>query len=99
MATKATLLVLARPNPDETAAVQEYLQGVMPVLQAAGGTLVKRLQVSEVIKGAPTAMAMVMDFESAAAITDVFESPDYAALVPVRDLGFADMTILVAENM
>ena len=99
MSEKATRLVTAAPNGDEMAAVQEYLQGVMPVLQAAGGTLVKRLKVGQVIKGASSGMAMVMDFESADAITDAFESAEYAALVPARDRGFVDMTILVAEEM
>jgi uncharacterized protein (DUF1330 family) len=99
MTQTATLVVTAAPNGDEMAAVQEYLQGVMPVLQAAGGTLVKRLKVNRVIKGDPSGMAMVMDFDSVDSITEVFESAEYAALVPVRDRGFLDMTILVTEEM
>jgi uncharacterized protein (DUF1330 family) len=40
-----------------------------------------------------------MDFESASAITDLFESDDYAALVPVRDRGFSEMNILLTRTM
>ena len=48
--------------------VQEYLQGVMPLLTAAGGDLVKRLKVDDVVHGSPSGMVLVMDFESANAI-------------------------------
>ena len=99
MDDKTTLLVTAVPNPNEMASVQEYLQGVMPLLMGAGGTLVKRLKIDEVIHGNATGMAMVMDFESAGAITELFESDDYAALVPVRDRGFTEMNILVTQEM
>jgi uncharacterized protein (DUF1330 family) len=81
------------------ASVQEYLQGVMPLFISAGGQLVKRLKVDQVIHGNPSGMAMVMDFESAEAITKVFESDDYAALVPVRDRGFKETNILVTQEM
>jgi len=40
-----------------------------------------------------------MDFESADAIIELFESDAYAALIPVRDRGFKEMNILVAQEM
>ena len=95
----ATLVVTAVPNPSEMASVQEYLQGVLPLLMGAGGKPVKRLKVDDVIHGSPSGMVMVMDFESADAITGMFESEDYAALVPVRDRGFVEMNILMTREM
>jgi uncharacterized protein (DUF1330 family) len=56
------------------------------------------LEVEMVIHGNPTGMALVMDFDSADAITKLFQSDDYAALVPVRDRGFAEMNILVTQD-
>ncbi len=44
-------------------------------------------------------MTLVMDFDSADAITEMFESSDYAALVPVRDRGFSEMNILVTHTL
>ena len=41
----ATLVVTAIPNPAEMDSVQQYLKGVMPLLQGAGGRLVKRQKV------------------------------------------------------
>jgi uncharacterized protein (DUF1330 family) len=99
MSETATLVVTAVPNPEEMASVQEYLQGVMPLLSGAGGELVKRLKVDEIIHGNPAGMVLVMDFESADAVTALFNSDDYAALVPVRDRGFKEMNILVTHTM
>ena len=96
---KTTLVVTAVPNPNEMASVQEYLKGVLPLLMGAGGKPVKRLKVDEVIHGNPSGMVLVMDFDSADTITGMFESQDYAALVPVRDRGFAEMNILLTQEM
>jgi uncharacterized protein (DUF1330 family) len=71
----------------------------MPLLSGAGGELVKRLKVDEIINGNPAGMVLVMDFESADAVTALFNSDDYAALIPVRDRGFKEMNILVTHTM
>ena len=99
MDERTTLIVTAMPNPDEMASVQEYLQGVMPLLMGAGGRPVKRLKVDEVIHGKPSGMILVMDFDSDEAITGLFECEDYAALVPIRDKGFAEMNIQLTHAM
>lgn len=99
MNEKTTLVVTAVPNPNEMGAVQTYLKGVLPLLTGAGGKPVKRLKVNEVIHGKPSGMVLVMDFESADAITSMFESDDYAALVPVRDKGFSEMNIQLTQEM
>ena len=99
MSDKTTLVVTAVPNPNEMESVQEYLQGVLPLLMGAGGKLVKRLKVDKPIHGNPSGMVMVMDFDSANAITTMFESDEYAALVPVRDRGFAEMNIQLTHEM
>ena len=99
MNDKATLVVTATPNPNEMESVQGYLQGVLPLLMGAGGKPVKRLKVDEVIRGNPSGMVLVMDFDSDEAITALFESDEYAALIPVRDKGFTEMNILLTHEM
>jgi uncharacterized protein (DUF1330 family) len=99
MNEKTTLVVTAVPNPNEMGSVQDYLNGVLPLLMGAGGKPVRRLKVNEVIHGKPSGMVLVMDFESADAITNMFASDDYAALVPVRDKGFAEMNIQLTQEM
>lgn len=75
------------------------LQGVLPLFKGAGGKLVKRLKVDTVIHGRSSGMVLVMDFDSADAISGMFESEDYAALVPVRNRGFTEMNILLTREM
>lgn len=99
MNENTTLVVTAVPNPNEMGSVQEYLKGVLPLLMGAGGKPVKRLKVNEVIHGKPSGMVLVMDFESTNAITKMFASEEYAALVPSRDKGFAEMNIQLTQEM
>ena len=99
MNEKATLVVTATPNPSEMESVQAYLQGVLPLLMGAGGKPVKRLKVNGVIRGNPSGMVLVMDFDSDEAITALFESEEYAALIPIRDQGFTEMNILLTHEM
>jgi uncharacterized protein (DUF1330 family) len=96
---KTTLVVTAVPNANEMASVQEYLHGVLPLLMGAGGKPVKRLKVDKVIHGISSGMVLVMDFDSPDAISGMFESEDYAALVPVRNRGFGEMNILLTREM
>ena len=99
MSEKSTLVVTATPNPNEMESVQNYLKGVLPLFIATGGKLVKRLNVDEVIGGKSSGMVLVMDFDSDEAITGLFESDEYAALIPVRDQGFTEMNILLTHEM
>jgi uncharacterized protein (DUF1330 family) len=99
MNDQSTLVVTASPNPDEMPSVQEYLKGVLPLLIGAGGRPVKRLKVDDVIRGEPSGIVLVMDFDSAEAITEMFASDDYAALVPARDRGFSQMNIMLSREM
>ena len=95
----ATLIATGTPAEGQGEALGRYLQGAQPILMAAGGIPVKRLRVTDTIVGdAGTAMALVMDFDSAAAITDAFASDDYQTLVPDRDKAFSNLEILVAED-
>ena len=84
MSDKTTLVVTAVPNPAEMPAVQEYLHGVLPLLQGAGGKLVKRLKVNKPIHGNPSGMVLVMDFDSAEAITKMLQSMERSGLVERR---------------
>ena len=95
----ATLVVTGTPNPSEMEAVQSYLNGVMPLLMKAGGTLVKRLKVAQVVNGRASGMVLVMDFPSAATVTDLFASDAYQALIETRDKGFSEMNMLIAGEM
>ncbi|VAW00652.1 hypothetical protein MNBD_ACTINO02-1044 [hydrothermal vent metagenome] len=96
----ATLVVLSTPRVGEEEALQTYVQQVMPLLVGAGGTVVKRVGITDVVAGSPgPGFVFVMDFEKVTTIQDVFRSPAYAALIPVRDRGFERMEILITEDL
>lgn len=99
MSSKTNLIATAVPNQSEIESMQAYLQGVMPLFVGAGGKLVKRMRVSEVVSGEPSGMVMVMDFESTDAVKSLFASDEYAELIPACDRGFAAMNIFLAQDM
>jgi uncharacterized protein (DUF1330 family) len=78
---------------------QAYLKGVLPLLMGAGGQLVKRVKVNKAIKGEPSGMVLVMDFNSEEKINNLFDSDEYVELIPARDKGFAQMNIMLTEQM
>jgi len=99
MSEASTLVVTATPNPNEAEALQAYFEGVRPLLMGAGGKLVKRLRIAESISGTPDyRMLLVMDFESKDAITKVFASEEYAALLPNREKGFTSIVISIGGD-
>ena len=94
-----TLLVTATPAEGQHEAMGRYLQGVQPLMAEAGGTLVKRLRVTQAVAGtAGTALALVMDFDNAEALAAVFGSDAYQALIADRDQGFSNVEILITET-
>ncbi len=100
MPNQALLFVTASPNPAEPEAMQEYLQRVMPLFLAAGGTLLGRGAVQETVAGtADYKMAMVMAFENIATAKSALDSEDYRNLIPIRDRGFAKIDITLAQSL
>jgi uncharacterized protein (DUF1330 family) len=98
MTDKALLFVTATPVPDGQVAMQEYLQNVMPLLLASGGTLLRRGAIQTVVEGSPEyKMVMVMEFENSEIAQAVFTSDAYQALKPVRDRGFSRIDISIAQ--
>lgn len=98
--SQATLVVTATPNPEAMQDMQTYLQEVAPLLMKKGGKLVYRGKTTKAIKGnLDFAMLMVMSFESEQEIQAVFESPEYAQLIPFRDRGFKSVDILISSSL
>ncbi len=98
MTQPATLIVTAAPNPDNAEDLQGYVKQALPMLLNGGGEMIKRARVLEPVVGDITfGVMLVMEFPSAQAIRDVFESDAYAAIVPLRERGFKFMNIVIAE--
>ncbi len=82
----ATLVVVSTPRPGGDEALRSYVEQVMPLLIGAGGQVIKRVGVTDVVSGATSlGMVFVMDFQEAEPVRAFFKSAEYAALMPVRD--------------
>jgi uncharacterized protein (DUF1330 family) len=95
----ATLVVTATPDPAGRAQAQAYLAGVAPLLVEAGGTDIRKLKTATVVGGRPAGLVLVADFPSQAAAQGLFASDAYTALVPARDAGFSEMSILITTDI
>lgn len=95
---KVSLVVIATPNSNESESVNDYIEGVLPQLISAGGKLIKRLMVDQIIHGKPGGFILIMDFDSEQAIKSVFESVYYEAFIPVRNRAFEEINIQIAKN-
>ncbi len=97
--TDNILIVTATPARDGQQEMGQYLSSVMPLIMAAGGQLMTRCKISETISGdAGFAMVLVMRFENADAIRNLFASDAYKALIEVRDRGFSKIEILIGDD-
>jgi uncharacterized protein (DUF1330 family) len=94
-----TLVASASPNPENAADMQSYMQQVTPLLMGLEGGPPRRMKVSEVVNGDATAIVMMMDFPSREALSALFASDAYQALVPIRDRGFKSMDIWICQPM
>lgn len=95
----AYLVVTATPNPDGADAMQQYIAQAGELLGAAGAQPVGRFKFAQALTGSDfPALTAVMEFPSAAAITDTFASDAYAELIPLRDQGFIDINIAIADK-
>lgn len=97
---KTTLIVTSSPNLNEMGELKKYVQGVMPLLLNLGGTVVKRSKITEAYHGKQSfVFLLVMDFPSKKELTKMFNSEEYKALIPNRNKGFTDITILYGEDL
>ncbi len=99
MSDGVMLIAISTPNPEELEAVQSYVSQVLPMLTAAGGKSPRRMKITETLAGSSSLNCFTMEFASADAVKAVFESDEYQALIPTRDKGFAQMNIVIAEDM
>jgi uncharacterized protein (DUF1330 family) len=95
----AKLLIKFNPAPGQDSAMEQYREGVQPLLGAIGATPVKPSRIVETVAGEQSmAMSIVMDFANADALSAVFASEAYLALIPLRDVAFSDIEILITQD-
>lgn len=97
---KTTLVIVSLPKAGGRAALQKYVQGVMPLYQNIGGVVVKQSQFDELSAGNLFfTYLLIMDFPSKQALVDMFDSYEYRQLIPLRDQAFERINICFANDM
>lgn len=95
----ATMIVLASNNPNETEAAQAYSNGVKPILKHYAAEVIERYNISEQVLGEQALNTnLLVKFDSAETIKQFLSSEAYEALIPLRNQGFTNMQIYIAEN-
>jgi len=98
--TQTSVVVTAVPNPDAMEDMQIYFQHVLPILMSYGGQMVYRGKTTKAVVGGITfEMLLVINFESAEVIEELFASPEYARLIPFRDKGFKKIDIVISSSL
>ncbi|MEM9193785.1 MAG: DUF1330 domain-containing protein [Myxococcota bacterium] len=96
----ATMIAAVTPNPNHPEAVAEYTSRVVPLIEAAGGKTVRRMQVSKTLFGdAQHALVAIADWPSPESIEGFFSSEAYQVLKPIREKAFLSFNILIAETL
>ena len=89
-----TVLALTTLRPGGEEALQTYLDTVGPLMAAAGARLVSRHTVGRSLSGdMPARFVSLLEYPSAAALREVFDSPAYRALDQVKTAAFTQYQV------
>lgn len=78
--------------------LKEYASAAAPTIAAAGGSIVARGKVKELLAGHFDAdSCLIVKFQTAAAAQDWYRSPAYQALIPLRDEALVPTFFVVEE--
>jgi uncharacterized protein (DUF1330 family) len=80
----AAYFILAQTVTDQSAYSEQYIPGVMPLLQKYGAEVLVASFETEPLEGEPAAGSVVLRFPSAQQIRDFVNDPDYRPLKELR---------------
>jgi len=95
----AIMIAMTTINPNETDALNAYVEGVMPLITAADGRMLNRYERKETLVGPESSQfVMIVEYPSAEVIKRLFDSTDYKNLTAVRDKAFTSYNISIYEQ-
>ena len=98
----AILVTIATIAVNGRDALEQYVAGTIPLIQAAGGKMICRLQIADTVVGDNNArpdLIAVMKFDSKNAILSFLNSAEYRHQVPHRDRAFARIHSYIAGEI
>ncbi|MCT4557866.1 MAG: DUF1330 domain-containing protein [Pelagimonas sp.] len=81
-------------NPAEPDAFQHYLDVTSPLLEKAGARVIQQFSLENALIGEkPAEMIMIVEYPDMAAVDGLFQSPEYQAVIPVRNRAFSTYSV------
>lgn len=94
-----TVMAMVTFNDDEPLALAEYLRVTGPLLERAGAKITKTFDINEVVVGhRPAKKVFIVEYPDKASVDQVFQSAEYQAVIPSRDLAFSDYSITITAD-
>jgi uncharacterized protein (DUF1330 family) len=88
----ATMITIANFAEDGTEALQQYVKGVLPLLEQAGAKVQRYGGVETLVGSDRFDLVAVMEFPSEAAMKQFLSSDAYTGMEPYRDKAFKFLT-------
>jgi uncharacterized protein (DUF1330 family) len=100
MSEKVTVIVAAKPNPEEKESLMGYTSQATPMFGKRGAKVTSKYGTDQVIAGEDGPMlTLVAEFPNQAAVDDLFNSEEYKAIIPLRDKGFSYIHIYAGKDI
>jgi uncharacterized protein (DUF1330 family) len=97
-AMTVTVLAEIKVNPAKQDELAQYFAATMPLIERAGARILAQLNINEVVIGKNMSKSMyVVEYPSREAVYEVFSSPEYEAIIPVRDAAFDVYQISICD--
>jgi uncharacterized protein (DUF1330 family) len=95
-----TVLAMITIAEGETMALSRYLEVTEPLLKRVNAKVINRFTINESVVGHRPAKTMVIvEYPNRTGVDLVFQSDDYKALLPTRDLAFSSYDISIADQI
>ncbi|MGI9605529.1 MAG: DUF1330 domain-containing protein, partial [Acidimicrobiales bacterium] len=98
MSNNSLLITLAQPNPEEVETFHSYVQASTDLALDAGAEVSSRFGVRHIHGDAPAVIFGLATFPNASAVSDVFDSDEYQALVPAREASLDAVNAYVVDE-
>lgn len=95
-----TVLAMVTFAENQRAALSKYLDVTAPLLERANAKVVKIFDLKDAVVGhQPSKRMIIVEYPNRAAVDLVFDSAEYKALAPIRDVAFSSYDISIAEQL
>ena len=91
---RTLMIVNAKVNPAHSAELKEYITQSSELFAAAGGQPMHKFRIEDTLVGGEQPdLVSITAFPSRENLDELFSSPAYVALLPLRDLAFTELNV------